>query len=108
VTYIILRSAGGADGVVDGISAAVLALINAEVVDTLGTDTLPAFAQGSPSGTPTIKQVLVLLNALLRNKQTQSASQFSLYEDNGTTLAMKQAVAESVGTLTRDEMVTGP
>lgn len=108
VTYIILRSAGGADGVIDGISAAVLALINAEVVDTLGTDALPAFAQGAPSPTPTIKQVLVLLNAMIRNKQTQSASQYSLYEDNGTTLAMKQAVSESAGTLTRDELETGP
>ena len=70
-------------------------------------------AQGEPGqATPAVNetplQKLAFLFKAWRNKKDSNGSTTQLYNDDGTTVAQKQATSESAGTVTKDEWVTGP
>ena len=81
--------------------------VNAEVVDTMGTDTLAELSQAQPPATPTLKQAIMLLYMALRNQTLTTASLFSVKNDAGTVIA-KSSLSDSGTTFTRDKMVSGP
>jgi len=87
---------------------ATLSEINAEVVDALATDTYAEPGQGTPSATTSLSAKIGYLYKNWRNRQTQSATQWSLMNDDATTVDQKSTVADSAGTASKTEIVTGP
>lgn len=111
-------SVTGAVGSVTGLTAANLdatissratpAQVNAEVVDTLNTDTYAEPAQGTPGATITLAQKIGFLYKAWRNKSTQTASQYSLLNDDAATVDHKATFADDGTTATKGEVSTGP
>ena len=91
-----------------GLSTVTTAQVNAEVVDVLSVDTFALPGQGAPPATPTIVEALTWSYKNFRNKKTQTASQWSLYDDAGTTVDSKAGVTDDGTTATKQEIATGP
>lgn len=85
-----------------------LANINAQVVDTLDTDTLTLPGQEAPTNTPTMREALGWLYKTFRNKKEQTATTWSLYDDAGSTVDAKATVADDGTTASKAEIVVGP
>lgn len=85
-----------------------LAEINAEVVDVMNTDTTSLPGQGAPPLAPTLREMVAWLYKVLRNRTTQTATQWSLYADDETTIDAKATVSDDGTTATKQEVVTGP
>lgn len=81
--------------------------INAEVVDALNVDTYAEPGQGTPAATTTITGKLGYLYKAWRNKHTQTATEYGLYNDDTTTLGQKAAVSDDATTFERGEIATG-
>ena len=111
-------SVTGAVGSVTGLTAANLdatvssratpAQVNAEVVDGLATDTYAEPGQEAPAATNTIAAKLGYLFKAWRNRSTQTSTQYSLYNDDATTLAQKATVSDDATTFDKGEVGTGP
>ena len=84
------------------------AQVNTEVSDVLKTDTLTLPAQGAPTATPTMESVLGWLYKTFRNKKTQTATQWNLFDDAGTVVDSKATVSEVAGVATKEEISSGP
>lgn len=84
------------------------AQVNAEVLDVLTVDTFAEPAQGAPPATATILDRLRFLYKWLRNKVTQTSSEFKVFADDGTTVDHKAAVTDDGTTFTRGEIGSGP
>lgn len=82
--------------------------VNAEVLDVLNVDTFSEIGQEAPAATQTIRKMLGYLYKLFRNRKTQTASQWSLYADDGTTVDQKATVSDDGTTATKGEVATGP
>ncbi|HJQ65669.1 MAG TPA: hypothetical protein VJ816_04795 [Gemmatimonadales bacterium] len=83
------------------------AQVNAEVLDVLNVDTFAEPAQGAPAATTTIVNRLGFLYKAWRNRHTQTATEYALYNDDATTKG-HEAVVSSDGTTTeRGEVGTG-
>lgn len=89
-------------------SATMKASINAEVVDGLSVDTYAEPGQGAPAATASIAAKLGYLYKGWRNKVDQTATQYSLYADDASTVDQKASVSDNGTTFTRGEVVTGP
>lgn len=65
--------------------------------------------QAAPAASPTQRELLMLLNMLVRNKIVTSASEQKV-EDDGGTVAFKHPLSfdAPTKTTTRDEMISGP
>lgn len=98
------------DSTIDGTGAeaAFLAAINAEIVDALATDTYAEPGQGTPAATATLAAKVNYLYKAWRNRSTQTATQYSLYADDATTVDQKAAVSDDATTFSRGELATGP
>ena len=90
------------------LTATMKASINAEVVDVVATDTITLPGQTAPPAAPTHREVLGWLFKLIRNRQTQTATQWSLMADNETTVDAKATVSDDGTTAIRQEVVSGP
>ncbi len=113
-------ASGGAGGLTDGraqnldnLDAAVTtratpAQVNTEVNDVLAVDTQTLPGQTAPPASPTIVQMATWIYKALRNRKTQTASQWSLYDDAGTTVDAKATVSDDGTTAEKAEIVTGP
>lgn len=100
-------------GVINTITAEFAALptaseINAEVVDALNVDTYAEPGQASPGANVSLATKINYLYKAWRNKKTQSATEFDLYADDGTTVDQKSTVSDSGTVMTRGEIVSGP
>ena len=84
------------------------AQVNAEVVDALATDTYAEPAQGAPAATTTLAAKINYLFKAWRNRNTQTASQYSLYGDDAVTVDHKGTFADDGTTADRGEIATGP
>lgn len=73
----------------------------------LDGDTLAELSQGIPAATPTLRAAMMLLYMAMRNEETQSNTTYTVANDARTVIA-KSAVADVAGTITKDEMVSGP
>lgn len=82
--------------------------VNAEVVDALNVDTYAEPGQGAPPATATLVQKIGYLYKAFRNKKTQTASTFSLFADDASTVDQKATVSDDGTTFTSGEVGTGP
>lgn len=82
--------------------------INAEVVDALNVDTYAEPGQGTPAATASIAAKVNYLFKAWRNKHTQSATIYSLFADDGTTVDQKATVSDTGGVTTIGEVASGP
>jgi len=82
--------------------------VNAEVVDCLNVDTYAEPGQEAPPATTTLVKKIGYVYKLKRNRKTQTATQFSLFADNGTTIDQKATVSDDTTTFDFTELVTGP
>jgi hypothetical protein len=106
-----LTEAGGTGdhlGDLGGMSTAMKAEVNAEALDVINTDTLTLPGQAAPSNTPTLREAIGWLYKMMRNKKTQTATQFNLYDNAGSTIDAKATVSEAASTATKEEIESGP
>lgn len=99
----------------DAVLAAIAALnnlsaaqVNAEVLDVLNVDTFAQPGQGTPAATTSIRLMLAYLYKAWRNRTTQTASQYSLMNDDAVTVDQKSTFADDGSTADRGEIATGP
>ena len=91
-----------------GMSTAMKAEVNAEVVDTLNVDTYAEPAQGAPTATTTLVDKIGFLYKGWRNKSDQTATTYQLYNDDASTVDHKATVSDDTVTTTKGEIITGP
>ena len=91
-----------------GMSTTMKAQVNTEVVDVVNVDTLVLPGQAAPSNTPTMRETLGWLYKNFRNRKSQTATTWSLYADNETTVDNKATVSDDATTAIKQEVVTGP
>lgn len=84
------------------------AQVKTQVVAALNTDTYAEPAQGTPAATTTLAAKINYLFKAWRNKTTQTASTYSLFNDDAATVDHKAAVSDDATTFTRGEIATGP
>lgn len=84
------------------------AAVNAELVDCLNVDTYAEPGQGAPAATASLVAKIGHLYKAARNKKTQTATTFSLFADDATTVDTKSTVSDDGTTFTFGELVTGP
>lgn len=82
--------------------------VNAQVVDALATDTYAEPGQGAPAATTTLAAKINYLYKAWRNKSTQTATQYSLYADDASTVDQKATCSDDATTFTKGETATGP
>ena len=85
-----------------------LAEINAEMVDTLNVDTYAEPGQGTPAATASLAAKIGYLFKNWRNRKTETATQWSLYNDDAVTIDQKSTVADDGTTGSKTEITTGP
>jgi hypothetical protein len=84
--------------------------VNAEVVDVLKTDTMTQSSlcpQEAPPVNATIEEAIAYLYKAWRNKSTQTATTYSLFADDTTTVDQKSTVSDNGTTATKGEVITG-
>jgi hypothetical protein len=91
-----------------GMSTGMKAEVNAEVVDTLSVDTYAEPGQGAPGTTITLAAKINYLYKAWRNKSTQTATTYSLFDDAGTTVDQKLTVSDDGTTASKGEVGSGP
>ena len=101
-------SISGTKQTLDALNDISTAQVNAEVVDAINTDTYAEPGQGAPAATATLAAKINYLYKAWRNKSTQTATTYSLYDDAGTTVDHKATVSDDATTATKGEVVTGP
>lgn len=84
------------------------AQVATEILDALTVDTYAEPGQGAPPATASIKDKLGYVYKFLRNKHTQTATTFSVFADDTTTVDHKATVSDDGTTLTRTEIASGP
>jgi len=85
-----------------------LANINAQAVDALATDTYAEPAQGTPAATVSLAAKINYLYKAWRNRHTQTATQYSVYNDDAVTVDHKATFSDDATTADRGEVATGP
>lgn len=80
--------------------------VNTEVLDVMDVDTISEPSQGKPAATPTMKAIIAYIWMMIRNKETQSATEYAIHNDAGTKLA-DAALSDAAGVVTKAEMETG-
>ena len=78
------------------------------VIDDLAGTATGEPAQGTPGVSVTRAEKIDYLYKAWRNKSTQSATTYSLFADNTTTVDQKSTVSDDGSTYTRGEVATGP
>lgn len=98
---------GNVTGTVGSLAAQAKADVNAEVLDVLNVDTFAEPGQGTPSATTTLVAKLGYLFKNWRNKKTQTATEWALYNDDTTTKGQESVVSDDGTTATKGEISTG-
>lgn len=89
-------------------STVTTAQVNAEVVDALNVDTYAEPGQGAPAATTTLVGKIGYLYKAWRNKSTQDATDYKLFNDDAATVDQKATVSDDGTTFTRGEAASGP
>lgn len=82
--------------------------VNAQVLDVLNVDTFAQPGQEAPAATTTLSKMIAYLYKAFRNKKTQTATDFSLFADDATTVDQKTTVSDDGTTFTQEEIGSGP
>lgn len=88
--------------------AEIATAVNAEVVDALNVDTYAEPAQGAPGATISLAAKIGYLYKFLRNKKTQTATTFSVFNDDAATVDHKATTSDDGTTATVGEIASGP
>lgn len=99
---------GSVTGSVGSLATQAKADVNAEVVDALATDTYAEPGQGTPAATLSLAAKINYLFKNWRNRKTQTSTQWSLYNDDATTVDQKATVSDDGTTAGKTEISTGP
>jgi len=91
-----------------GMSTAMKAEVNVEALDVINTDTRAEPAQGTPGATISLGAKIDFLFKAWRNKSTQTATQYALFNDDAATVDHKATVSDDATTATKGEVTTGP
>lgn len=97
-------------GYIDTEVASILAAVDTEVAAILALldDARGEPAQGTPPVNPDLATKIDYLYKSFRNRVTQTATTYSIYGDDATTVHHKATVADDGVTFSRTEIVTGP
>jgi hypothetical protein len=98
----------GAVHITNGKLATDSGLMAEVVVDALNVDTYAEPGQGTPAATTTLATKIGYLYKAWRNRHTQTASTYSLYNDDGTTVDQKATVSDNGTTFDKTETESGP
>ena len=111
-------SVTGAVGSVTGLTAANLdatissratpAQVKTQMTDALNVDTYAEPGQGTPLATTTLVGKIGYLFKNWRNRQTQTSTTWSLFNDDALTVDQKATVADDATTASKTEIATGP
>ena len=82
--------------------------VNTEVLDVLNTDTFAEPAQGTPGATISLAAKLGFLYKAWRNKTTQTATTYSLFNDDAATVDHKSTTSDDGVTFSKTEVTSGP
>lgn len=98
------------DNFLDTEVAAILAAVDTEVAAILALldNARGEPGQGAPPVNPDMATKVDWIYKAFRNKTTQTATQYSLYADDGTTIDTKASLSDDGTTATRGELATGP
>ena len=91
-----------------GMSTAMKAEVNVEAKDVLDTDTHAEPAQGAPGATISTGAKIDWLYKFMRNRNTQTATQHNIYNDDASTIDHKRTVSDNGTTADMTEVVSGP
>ena len=112
VTGAVGSVAGNVDGNVTGSVGLNLELgpteVNAQMVDVLFTDTDAEPVKGAPGATISLADKIGFLYKSWRNRSTQNATTYSLFNDDATTVDHDATVSDDTTTADRGEMTDGP
>lgn len=64
-------------------------------------------SQGAPPETASLEVMMKYLYFMFRNKNVETSTEHSVYDNAGTTKLFKAAMADVTGTLTKNEFVSG-
>ncbi len=81
--------------------------VNDQVIDVMKTDTVAEMSQAAPPATPTFEEMFAYIYFMFRNKNVETSTEHSVYDNAGTTKLFKAAMSDTTGTLTKDEFVSG-
>ncbi|MEE9584776.1 MAG: hypothetical protein V3W51_04765 [Candidatus Brocadiales bacterium] len=82
--------------------------VNAEVVDVMKTDTITLPGQEAPPLTPTFEEVAGWQHKVLRNRKTQTSTDWKLLADDESTVDAKSTVSDDGTTAIKQEIQSGP
>lgn len=99
----IATEVAGVNGVTPATSADVLTQVNA-ALDTAVSQP----GSGAPAANPSIRTAIAYLFKAWRNRVTQTDTQYSLYNDNATTIDQKATFSDDTVTADRGEIASGP
>ena len=91
-----------------GLTTAMSASVNAQVLDVLNVDTFGEPGQGTPLATTSIQAKIGYLYKILRNRKTSTATTISIYNDDATTVDHKRTISDDGTTYDETELITGP
>ena len=103
-----IGTAGAGLSDLGGMSDEMKAEVNAEVVNTLATDTYAEPGQGTPLATTSLSAKIGYLYKGWRNEKQQTSSTFELYNDDAATVDQKATVSDDGSITTIGEIVSGP
>ena len=107
-TASVVGAVGSVTGSVGSLGATAKTDVNAEVLDVLNADTFAEPGQGAPGATVSLAAKIGFLYKAWRNKSTQTATTYSLFNDDTTTVDHKATVSDDATTATKGEVATGP
>jgi hypothetical protein len=82
--------------------------VNTEVLDVLNTDTFAEPGQEAPGATVSLVKKIGYLYKAFRNRATQTATAYKLYNDDAATVDQKRTVSDDATTFDSNEIVSGP
>ena len=85
-----------------------IAEIKTQITDALSVDTYAEPGQGTPAATTTLAAKIGYLFKNWRNRKTETATQWNLYNDDAVTIDQKATVADDGTTASKTEIATGP
>jgi hypothetical protein len=94
-------------GLIAALNDVSTAEVKTQAVAALNTDNYSEPGQGAPPATTTLATKIGYTYKNLRNKKTETATQFSLYNDDTTTIDQKAVVSDDSTTTTKGEFISG-
>lgn len=106
--YTRIGAPAGASIAADIAALPTASIVKTQVVAALNTDTYAEPVQGTPGATITLAAKIGFLYKAWRNKTTQTATTYDLFNDDAATVDHKATVSDDGTTFTKGEVASGP